>query len=505
MSIKVQTEIGTALKELLMSDDIEPGSPASYATVRTIYIYHPFGQKLTDVPVAMAQYKPRKITVPKAPGDGLMMVEAFNQEWKDIQADRLIFNAARLARVYGVSTLGIVEEDADTKAPLEFQKLNGADIAFSVWDPLNTAGSMVFNQDPNAMDFQKIKGGVSVSGKAYHGSRVCVLQNEDPIYIDYESSAYGYTGRSVYQRGLYPLKSFIATMITDNMIAMKAGVLVTKMKSPSSAVDGPMSWLLGAKREMVKEALVGNVLSIGNEDSIESIDLHNLDAAYLSARKNIIENIASACGTPAKLLLSETFAEGFGEGTEDAKAIAQFIDGIRAWMAPLYEFLTQIVQYRAWNEEFYARVQNEFPEEYAGVSYVAAFQSWRNSFHAEWPNLLEESDEEKAAGEKVTLEALVSIVEVLMPIVPPDQKAKIVEFMMENVNSKKHLFSSPLELDIEAIAAYEPPVTMPEPKEPKPETLADSAPRKRTAKRKASYDAVDAQVRKGAAMGLRAV
>jgi len=490
--------LGNALQSILTAEDIQPGDPVSYQTAKTIYLLHPFGQKLADVPISMAQYKPREITVPKAPGDGLMMVEAFKREWEELKCDRVIFNAARLARIYGVSTLGLLVKDDDTATPLDFQKLADAQISLSVWDPLNTAGSLVLNQDPNAMDFQKVAGGVSVGGKGYQSSRVCVLQNEDPIYIAFESSGFGFTGRSIYQRGLYPLKSFIATMITDGMIALKAGVLVSKMNTPSSAVDGPMSWLLAARRDMVKEAQTGNVLSIGTDENVESLDLHNLEGSYLAARKNIIENIASACSTPAKILLAETFAEGFGEGTEDAKAVAQFIDGLRGWMAPLYAFMEEIVMYRAWNKTFYERVVNEYPEEYDGVSYAAAFQEWRNSFQAKWPNLLEETDSEKSAAEKVTLEALVSTAEVLLPIIPQDQKAKVIEWIMENVNGKKHLFTSPLELDLDAVAAYEPTAQESIPSPPLHD-LADSAkPQRRVHEKRTPYDAVDREVRKSA-------
>jgi len=64
---------------------------------------------------------------------------------------------------------------------------------------------------------------------------------------------------------------------------------------------------------------------------------------------------------PAKILLQETFAEGFGEGTEDAKYVARFIDGIREEMAPLYNFFDMIVQRRAWTPDFYKLIQEDFP------------------------------------------------------------------------------------------------------------------------------------------------
>jgi hypothetical protein len=495
--------LGTDLQALLMADSIVPGSQPSYALCKTIYSAHPHGAKLVDFPIQMAQYKPRKIAVPKAPDDGAMIVEAFMEEWRSLGCDRFIMNAGRLARIYGIATLGVQIKDDNTSEAVDFAKIDKAQITFSVWDPLNTAGSLVLNQDPNAIDFQKVKS-VTVNGQSYHRSRTCVLMNEDPLYIEYQSAGFGFVGRSVYQRGLVPLKSFVLTLATDMMIALKAGVLIAKMESQSSAVDGPMSWIFGQKRSMVKEAQTGNVLSIGTGEEIESLNLQNLDGAYGMARKNIIENEAAACGTPAKIVLAETFAEGFGEGTEDAKAVAQFVETIRTWLDPLYKFMDQIVMYRAWSEEFYETIKTRYPEEYGKVPYKTAFQQWRNSFYAEWPNLLDEPDSEKLKGEDVVLKAIIAVVEVLLPEVPPATKAQVIEWMVDNLNERKRLFASPMELDYDEIAEYEPPNPLQEQAPPSPESARDSAPaRKRRARER--LDGVDSEVRRKAVAGLRLV
>jgi hypothetical protein len=494
--------LGTPLQELLMCDSIVPGAQPSYQACKTIYSMHPHGAKLADFPIQMAQYKPRKITVPRAPDDGTMLVEAFQAEWRAIQADRHIFNTGRLARVYGVSTLGLLTKDAKPTEPVDFQGLAKAEIAFNVWDPLNTAGSLVLNQDPLSLDFQKVPG-VSVNGVPFHRSRTVVLMNEDPLYIEYETAGFGFLGRSIYQRGLVPLKSFIFTLATDMMIALKAGVLIAKMESQSSAVDAPMAWLFGQKREMVKEAQVGNVLSIGTSENIESLNLQNLDGAYGMARKNIIENEAAACGTPAKIVLAETYAEGFGEGTEDAKAVAQFVETIRTWLAPLYAWFDQIVMYRAWNPDFYETVQARYPDEYGSVSYTAAFQEWKNSFTAEWPSLLDEPESEKMRGEDVVLKAIIAVVEVLLPAVPPLVKAQVIQFMQDNINERKRLFSSPMELDLEEIANFEPQQALKPQEAPPPESSRDSDIRPR--RRRETLDGVDEEIRKTAMNALRLV
>ncbi|WP_407258083.1 hypothetical protein [Klebsiella quasipneumoniae] len=90
-----------------------------------------------------------------------------------------------------------------------------------------------------------------MAGKPYHKSRCVVQQNEDPIYLAYNSAAFGFTGRSVYQRTV-PAEILIQTMRTDDMVSVKGGLLVTKIQGPSSVVNNMMQKLSGIKRMMLK-------------------------------------------------------------------------------------------------------------------------------------------------------------------------------------------------------------------------------------------------------------
>ena len=467
--------LGNSLTALLTCGDIQPGDDVSYQTCKTINTSHPLGGKLVDAPLRIAHSQKRKITVQKGPEDKL--VEAFDLEWKRIGATKHIANLGRISRIYGVGTLALVGRDIDAASPVDLPALAEQEIAFSIFDPLNTAGSLVLNQDPNSVDFQKVIG-VAVQGQAYHRSRTVTLLNEEPIYIAYTTSAFGYVGRSVYQRALFMLKSYINAIVADDMVVTKAGALVAKIKQQSSAIDALMAGIAGQKREIVKEAQTGNVISIDVEEAIESLNLQNLEGPLTASRKNIIENIASAAGTPSKLILEETFAIGFGEGTEDAKHIAQFVDGIREWLDPAYDFFDQIVRYRAWNPAFYKTIQEQFPEEYGKKDYKAAFYEWSNSFKAEWPSLLEEPDSEKVEVDKVQMEAITGLLETLIPQLDQENKTILIRWACDNFNALKLLFSSPLQLDYDALEAYEPPAPPTEnsgegeePKPPRPKAI----------------------------------
>jgi hypothetical protein len=442
--------LGTPLTQILMSDNIDLGSSASYSLCKLIYSYHPLGAKLVDTPVELAQSQGRTLNIP-GPAEARVR-KAFLDEWKKIDADRIIANCVRLARIYGIASIACMVLNDDPTKPLDFAKIAEKKLNFNVFDPLNTAGSLVLNQDPNSLSFLKPIT-IRVQGQPYHISRTAIYQNEDPIYLDYTSSAYGYVGRSVYQRALFPLKSFLQSMITDDLVTRKAGVIVAKLKPPGSIINNVMQQIAGIKRQMLKDAFAGSVLNISTEESIESLNLQNVDTSSRTARKNILENIAAAAGMPAKLVNSETLAVAFAEGEEDAKAIARFIDKLRESMQPLYDFFNQIVQFRAWNYDFYKAIQSDY-KEYKSKSYNEAFTEWSNHFISVWPSLLTEPDSEKIKVANVKLRSIIALMDTLLPMADPISKELLIESAIDNFNDMKILFPTPFKIDAKKMAEY---------------------------------------------------
>jgi Protein of unknown function (DUF1073) len=442
--------LGTPLTQILMSDNIDLGSSASYSLCKLIYSYHPLGAKLVDTPVELAQSQGRVINIP-GPAEERVK-KAFTDEWKRIEADRIIANCVRLARIYGISSVAMMIQNEDPTKPLDFAKLAEKKLTFNVFDPLNTAGSLVLNQDPNSLIFLKPLT-IKVQGQPYHISRTCIYQNEDPIYLDYTTSAYGYVGRSVYQRALFPLKSFLQSMITDDLVTKKAGIIVAKLKPPGSVINNVMQQIAGIKRQMLKDAFTGSVLNISIEESVESLNLQNIDTSSRTARKNILENIAAAAGMPAKLVNSETLAVAFAEGEEDAKAIARFIDKLRESMQPLYDFFTRLVQFRAWNFDFYKTIQTDY-KDYKGKSYNEAFTEWTNHFISVWPSLLTEPDSEKIKVANVKLRSIIALMDTLLPMADPISKELLIESAVDNFNDMKILFPTPFKIDAKKMAEY---------------------------------------------------
>lgn len=468
--------IGNELTKFLVCADITPGDQPSYQMCKTIMNYHPLGQKMTESPVKFAQSQEREIVV-EAKGATDLAKEAFTDEWVALNVDTVIRNVKTQSRAYGAASVAILAEGVPTDRPLDLRTLPDLKIAFNVFDPLNTAGSLVLNQNPNAFDFQKAIEGIRVQGTTYHPSRTCIVLNGEPIYIAYTGSSFGYVGRSVFQRGLFPLKSFVNTMVTDDMISRKAGVLVVKQEVAGSIVDSLMGKVAAFKGALLKAAQVGNVLTIGLKEEAESLNLQNLDGAFGMARTNILKNIATSCDMPAWFLENETMVGGFGEGEEDAKNIAHYIDGLRKEMRPLYAFFDEIVMARAWSPAFFERIKRKFPEDFEKVGYAQFFYDLKNSFSAIWPNLLTEPDSEKSKTEDARLKGIAAAVETLSPLLDPVNKATLVTWAADEINQNKTMFKTKLVFDADLIEEYVPPAEMAEkeagePPAPKPMSAA---------------------------------
>ena len=442
------TSLGSSLDKLMAYD--APGCDLDHQMCKIIFTDHVLGEKIACEPIRQAMSQRREISIPDSPES--IVKEAFEREWDALKIDDTIYNTCVLKRIYGVSAVAVGAIDVPTDEPLDMSRMSEYKLYFNSLDPLNTAGSMVLNQDPNSPDFLKCTA-ITAAGQAYHFSRTCVMQNETPIYLSYTGSTFGYNGRSSYQRALFSLKSYVTCQLSANFLAEKSGVLVLKRKAPGSITDKVVGKATALLRNMLKLSKTNNVVGITPEDSAESLNLTNSDQALKAARDIIVEDIANATSMPASMF-GEVYAAGLANGTEDFKKDMQFINRIRLEMRPIYDFMDNIVQHRAWSPEFYQRVQRLFPAEYGQVSYTAAFASFKNSFTAKWPSMLMEDDEQKSKLEKVRLDAIISLIEKLMPSLDPDNSAVLIEWVQDNLNSLKTMFSDPLEINPDTLIAF---------------------------------------------------
>lgn len=448
------SSVPSALMEILNAQDIVPGAALSYQLCKTLWASHPLCGKIIEKPVALALGQKRKINVPCSVEERL--VKAFNKEWKLLQCTRLIRDLAHISRVYGVGAIVFGSPLIPTNQPIPFADLyKTPDLYFNVLDPLNTSGAMVTNQNPNAPDFQKQVVQITAAGQPYHQSRSITLFNGTAIYLDYQSSAFSFSGRSVFLRALFPLKSFIQTMIVNDMVSLKAGLLIAKLKQAGAVINRLMAKATAWKRDMLNEGRTNQTLTIDTDESIESIDLNNTDKAMTVARDNIISDCAAASDVPAILLKDESFAKGLASGDQDMLAVVQYIDGIREELEPAHEFFDRIVMHRAWNPEFYQALQVVSPS--LTKTYAEWFSEVCDAFEAEWPSLIQEPKSETVKRNADKLKAMTEVLKVLLADLDPPNKARLVDWFVQAINDMPEMFSGGMEFDPGSLAEYTPP------------------------------------------------
>jgi hypothetical protein len=154
---------------------------------------------------------------------------------------------------------------------------------------------------------------------------------------------------------------------------------------------------------------------------------------------------------PVKLLTQESFAEGFGEGSEDAKAVARYMDRLRETMDPVYRFLDRIVMHRAWTPEFYKTLKQKFPEKYDKTTYKEAFYEWVNSYQAVWPSYLREPDSDQVKVDDTKMKAAIAVYQILEFSFDPENKARLIQWLSDAITNNKLLYSSPLNLDYKTL------------------------------------------------------
>lgn len=439
---------GSPLYQILNAQQLVPGEEPSYQICKLLYLYHPLGKKIVDAPISKAMGKRRDIIITEDISERL--VKRYNEVWDLMSIDDYIANTYRLSRIYGAGSVAVIPDNGKSESPLTPEELRkkGTNLKFSVFDPLNTAGSMVGVLDPNDPQFLKYAT-IAVAGKPYAKSRAHIQLYEQPIYLSYTNSAFGYVGRSVFNRALYPLQSFLSSMITDNMVVLKSGVLVAKVRQPGSISDRIMHAANQFRLNILKSAKTGNTIAVQPDEDIQSLDLHNLD--YAVPRNNILENIALSLDMPSSFLTNESLAQGFGEGSEDAKLIAGYIDDVRLEMQPLYDFFDNIVQHVAWSPDYFETLQAQ-DKDYKGMSFEEFFSRARRSFRAKWPAALEPTKKELVLMQKEQYTSVLEVYNTLAPTLSGENLARLIDWTTANLNEAQNLFPNRLELDAEEVA-----------------------------------------------------
>lgn len=452
--LRINNNLCSELMQIINSDVIQPGTDVGYQTCKLLWQFHPLGGKLVEKPVNMAMCKPRTYNVETDPDE--RVVRQFCEVWKRMGLNEKIKNFFYVSRCYGAAAIGVGTDGTSCKNPIPTFGLREEDVYINIWDPLNASGSMATDPDPNSRFFQQANATLKIASKSWHPSRTLKIFNGTPIYLEYQNSTFGFTGRSVFQRVLYPMKSYIGTMVANNLVSKKAGVLVAKTEQNGSVASGIMAAATGKKRENVKISENEGVLSIGTKESIESLNLQNIDKALSTARDNIISDVAAGSDVPAILIKDEAFSQGWSEGKEDSKAISQYIDGVRQTIEPVMNYFERMVRYIAWSEDFYTSLKNDYPDIITD-DYQTTFRTWEREFEASWQELIEEAPNKRRESDSKVVQQAAALFAVLAPQLDPVNRSMAADWLASVTNATETYGDSPMIIDKDTLSKYQPP------------------------------------------------
>jgi hypothetical protein len=245
------------------------------------------------------------------------------------------------------------------------------------------------------------------------------------------------------------LAAFLVSMEVDALVLKKSGVLVAKTKPVGAAANRASHWWQRKKASDVKRSLNGNVLAIETDEDISTLNMANTADAMTTARNNVISNIATALDAPAVILQNDVLTNGFGEGKEDSKVIANFVERYRNEIEHIFEFMIPRIQELAWTEEWYASFVMANPS-YASISFQSATNHWRNNFEYKWPNYLTEPDKEKREGQERIFNAYKTLYETLQAGVQnPETRRALAQSIVDLTNNDDMAQLLPQPIDIQ--------------------------------------------------------
>lgn len=439
--MRMHQQLCNKMDSLLGSHNATDMAYLNYDLCKLVYVFHPLGKRIVDLPIDLSSGQERVISV-KHPSKSEELIAEFNRVWKNYNFKNIIKRLAKTSRIYGIGALFLKVEGYDDTEPLP-SDLNWTDITFTpfVYDALNISGSATNNQDLTKVNFLKVED-VFRSGEKLARDRSYVLNNGDPIYNQFSSSSLGFAGRSIYQNCITELRTWLDIAMADAMVARKCGLIIAKETYGGSATELQRK-SLETKRQLLKMGRTNDVLSVGSDVDIKTLDLQNIDRSLDVARNHTIENIANATDIPTIILGQQKFTQGFGEGSEDTKNIGRFIDSVREWEQGVYQFIDNFVMKVAWNFDFLKSLNQQNGDifnkkgDITYEQYLSTFQKLKNSFSYSFPSYLTETESEIAEGDAKRMQIFNDVYDRLLPLLDVDGKAKVTSWYIDGFNSLK--------------------------------------------------------------------
>lgn len=374
----------------------------TYDECKDIYLHWPLGKRVITSLTNFALSAPRDITFADLPIECVKTYESTLEAFKVLQ---VVKQAANYSRLYGMSAIFVAHKKIRPSKPLTYDDLNPNDISFNVLDPLNLAGIQI-SQDPTNVNYQKITN-IVVNGQTVHPTRILVLFNDMPLYLRWIPSTYSWGSPSVFENMKNLIKSWNRCVVALERMATKAGSIIVKHRDSGVVLNSIAAKAAEVTLDAIRDMQNDGIASLEKDANIELFNLsgvETVDAIIEQMNKLILLALAD---TPSNVLLDKNLAEGFAEGSEDAKVMTMAIDSFRERaLTPAYKFLDFYLLRICFRPEALEKLKDLYSNDLKEFDIATLKEKLLQGFDWQYGSLIPEKDSEKAQTLSTHLDAL---------------------------------------------------------------------------------------------------
>lgn len=365
----------------------------SYQECKDIYTHWPLGKRIANALPTFAMSAPRIVKFGNLPP---CIEEHFNNVCLKYRVDDIVKQTAVYARVFGMAALYVAHSSDNFSDPLTYDDLKKGDIKFNVLDPLQINGAEI-SQNPLSYNYQEVKS-IRVNGVDVSAKRILAILNDTPFYLRWIPSNYNWGAPSVYQNMYGLIKSWNRCVIALERMATKAGSII--VKSRDSAVLSSAAVLAAQKTlQLIRDMQNDGAAQVEKDADIEFFNLTGVDVvdSIISQMNQLI--LMALSDTPSAILLDKDLAQGFGEGSEDMKALLMAVDSFRSQiLRPLYDFIDRYILAVAFTKAELTNIWREHSEDLKELEISNVSELREEIFKQymfEWGNLYPETEATK--------------------------------------------------------------------------------------------------------------
>lgn len=364
--------------------------PLTYKECMDIFLNWALGKRVASSLVEFALSVKRDIYFKDLPDE-------FSERFKEIEEkyniDNIVKRSAIYTRVFGMSGIFVSHKKKQPHEKLSFDDVLEGDISFNICDPLVLSGTTV-SQDPLSVDYMKVNK-VMVRSQEVDLSRICVLFNSIPFYLEFQPSTFTFATPSVYQNMIGLIHSWNRCVVALERAATKAGSIIFKNRN-GGALNSIAASAINKTLEAIRSMQNDGAVSIEKDADVELFNLSGIGEidSIINQMNSII--MMALSDTPSALLLDRNLSNGLNDGSEDMKAIIMAVDNFRSLILKnIYDFIDRFLLYLTLDKFFLKEMLEKYSSDFKGLNEADLREKAMSSFYFKYGNLYPETEATK--------------------------------------------------------------------------------------------------------------